>query len=365
MGITRLADITGLDRIGLPVFVAVRPNSRSVATSQGKGLSANGARLAALMEAAESWHAERVEAPLRFARADDRPGRRVVVDGLPLRAGAAFDPARPILWLAGTSLRDGEPVWLPYELVHTDYRLPQPPSAGCFLIGTNGLAAGASRDEALRHAICELIERDALALWAQEGRRRRPVHPTSVANRDCAGVLDALAAADFAVAMVEITSDLAVPTWLAVIADRRDRSGHVGLGSACHPDRDRALLMALLEAVQVRTSYIAGARDDLDPEEFTEAGRLGKWRWVEPLLADEPCADLPVGPAAGYGDAGKDVELLLERLAARGLGEVVAVDLDQADIGIPVVRVLVPGLEGPCDDPAYTPGPRAIAVRRA
>ena len=78
MGITRLADLTGLDRIGVPVFAAVRPNSRSVATSQGKGLSRDAARVGALMEAVESWHAERPPGPVRYASARDLAGLPLV-----------------------------------------------------------------------------------------------------------------------------------------------------------------------------------------------------------------------------------------------------------------------------------------------
>src|SRR5207249_2958495 len=70
-GITRLADVTGLDRIGLPVFQAIRPLSRSVSVAQGKGLTADAARASALMEAVETWHAERIDRPLRLARERD------------------------------------------------------------------------------------------------------------------------------------------------------------------------------------------------------------------------------------------------------------------------------------------------------
>src|SRR5713226_979938 len=60
MGITRLGNITGLDRIGIPVAVAVRPNSRSVSVSQGKGLDLPQAMASALMEACEGFHAEEI-----------------------------------------------------------------------------------------------------------------------------------------------------------------------------------------------------------------------------------------------------------------------------------------------------------------
>ena len=67
-------------------------------------------------------------------------------------------------------------------------------------------------------------------------------------------------------------------------------------------------------------------------------------------------------PATTGADAKDQVRFLLDQLAARGLGEAAVVDLGRAEIGIPVVRVVVPGLEGPADDPGYVPGARALAA---
>ena len=60
MGITRVAVLTGLDTIGIPVAAAIRPNSRSIAQHQGKGATLDAAKASAVMEAAETWHAESV-----------------------------------------------------------------------------------------------------------------------------------------------------------------------------------------------------------------------------------------------------------------------------------------------------------------
>src|SRR5580700_8911003 len=78
MGITRLGNITGLDRIGIPVAIAVRPNSRSVSVSQGKGLDLTQAKASALMEAAEGFHAETFDAFSRARYADLMAGGQVV-----------------------------------------------------------------------------------------------------------------------------------------------------------------------------------------------------------------------------------------------------------------------------------------------
>ena len=102
MGITRLADVTGLDRIGVPVFQAIRPLSRSVSVSQGKGLSPDAARASALMEAVETWHAERIERPLRLARERDlAQAARVIDTG---RLPAASRVARRSRWTRAPSV---------------------------------------------------------------------------------------------------------------------------------------------------------------------------------------------------------------------------------------------------------------------
>src|SRR5690242_11549896 len=90
VGITRLADVTGLDRVGLPVVLAVRPLGRSLAVSQGKGLTREQAAVSAILEAMELHHAERHRRPLRYGRDDEFAARLRLVDleQLPYRQGA-------------------------------------------------------------------------------------------------------------------------------------------------------------------------------------------------------------------------------------------------------------------------------------
>src|SRR5258708_9957373 len=67
MGITRIANLTGLDRIGIPVVAVYRPNSRSISVSQGKGANLAAAQASGLMESIEAYHAENINLPLRLA----------------------------------------------------------------------------------------------------------------------------------------------------------------------------------------------------------------------------------------------------------------------------------------------------------
>ena len=118
-------------------------------------------------------------------------------------------------------------------------------------------------------------------------------------------------------------------------------------GMGCHPDRSVALLRALTEAAQSRLDFISGARDDPAGWEY---GR-GANEEVPPAsaadLAARRTATSPPLPSFDSDSFDADVAWELSALRAAGISEVVAVDLAHEDFGIPVVRVIVPGLEGP------------------
>ena len=172
VGITRVANITGLDSIGLPVVAVYRPNARSIVVSQGKGLDLMAAKASGLMEAIEGHHAENVRLPLRLASRAEllRQGSRVVdTDRLARISVGTFHDHRRILWCEARDLLSDSSCWLPYEMVHTDFTLPLPTGTGCFTMSSNGLASGNHLLEATSHGLCEVVERDAMALWEMRG----------------------------------------------------------------------------------------------------------------------------------------------------------------------------------------------------
>ena len=363
MGITRLGNITGLDRIGIPVAVAVRPNSRSVSVSQGKGFDLAQAMASALMEACEGFHAEEA-GPFRTACYRDLAAREPVVDPAALgSAGKAFDPAAEIGWAAGWDVLRDEPCWLPADIVHTDYTAEP---SGYFLAGSNGLAAGNHLTEALIAAICELIERDAIALWQAGGIHRQAaseIDLESVDDADCRLLLDQYAAAGITVRLWNATTDLDVASFLCQIRDPSpgdpERLRRF-VGAGCHPDRAVALSRALTEAAQARLTYIAGIRDDLLPAHYREPENADIADALFDALAQQSGRlALRDAPHFAGDDLTDDVRAVLRRLAVAGLTRVVAVDLTRAEFGIPVLRAVIPGLEADPRHPAYRPGSRA------
>lgn len=367
MGITRVANVTGLDRIGVPVVVVYRPNARSLAVSQGKGMNLEAATASGLMEAAELFHAEHIERPLKLGSHSDLSHSHEFIDiaRLPRVTNCHFDRSLVTLWIEGLDLLSGEPRWLPFESARANFTLPPPPGSGCFDCSSNGLASGNTKTEATCHAICEIIERDATALWNRNApgiRARTGVNLQSVKDEACREVLGKLEAADFDVAVWETTTDIDVPAFFCLIADRRHSASHHGVGAGAHLAPNIALLRALTEAVQVRTTYISGTRDDLLPEEYSQQHRAGKARIAARLLAEHaPVRDFSAITDRSQVSFTADLEWLLDSLQSAGVREVVSVDLSKSRFGIPVVRVVIPGLEGPDDHDAYVPGER---VRR-
>lgn len=367
-GITRVADVTGLDRIGIPVVMVCRPNSRSVAVSQGKGLTLDAARASGLMESFETWHAERITLDLKLGSHADlsRHYRLVDVGSLPRGSESRYHDDLPLLWIEARSLAAGDSLWVPYEMVHTNYTIPRPTGHGCFHASTNGLASGNHFLEAACHAICEVVERDATTLWHQRDDNSRAatrLAPGSVDDANCLAALQILSDADFRVLIWDTTSDVGVPSFYCVIMDEANAEEHPGAGAGCHPMRGIALLRAITEAVQTRTTYIAGSRDDIGPEEYERSGILDKHRAIRSLMNGSAAPrDFREGPDKEFDTFEQDLDWLLEKLSAAGLGPVLAVDLSDAALPIAVVRVVVPGLEAPHDDDDYRPGPRALAI---
>ena len=369
MGITRVANVTGLDRIGIPVVMVCRPNSRSIAVAQGKGLDLDAAKASGLMEAVESYHAERINQSLKLNSYNDLSHSHPLadVDALPRLAGSNFHPNLRILWIEGRDLPANAPTWLPYEVVHANYTVPLPTGSGCFVASTNGLASGNHQLEAIVHGIAEVIERDSTSLWNQmeiSRQSRTRIDLKTIDDDTCHDVLDKLERAELSVAVWDTTTDLGIPAFYCLITDNQSDLAHSGEGAGCHPARHIALLRALTEAVQVRTTYITGARDDLLPTEYTESGIVQKLRRARKLMnAQGPTRDYRSVPMQDFRTFEDDLCWILERLRAIGIEQVIAVDLTKAEFGLPVVRIVIPGLEGPHDHDAYVPGPRARAVR--
>jgi ribosomal protein S12 methylthiotransferase accessory factor len=356
MGITRLANVTGLDTIGIPVVMACRPNSRSLAVAQGKGLDLDAARASAAMETIEAYHAENVRLPLRLATFEqlrESAAHVVDVDKLARTPDSAFHADLPLLWIEGDDWMHNQRVWTPFQIVHTNYTANMRFDLSSFYSSSTGLASGNHALEAVSHAICEVIERDADRMFARLPESEQDlmrVDLATVDDTDCQIVLACYERAGVAVAVWEITTEIGVPAYRAVIVDRSPdplRPVCPAEGSGCHPARHIALLRALTEAAQSRLTTISGARDDMlraQYERILEDWNVSALRARALLNGSRTFGQAPSFAADTFGD---DVRWLLGRLSDAGLDRVIVFDLTLPPLNLPVVRVVIPGLDLP------------------
>jgi len=355
MGITRLANVTGLDTIGVPVVMACRPNSRSLAVAQGKGLDLDAAKASAAMESIESYHAERITLPLKFSSYREfRAGHPVVdVEQLPRAAASRFHPDLPILWIEGEDWLRRDKVWLPYQLVHTAYCSSHAFDVTSFAASSTGLASGNHLLEAASHGICEVVERDAHMLWShlpEQDQEARRIDLNTIHHPDCLELVRRYHHAGVAVAVWDVTSRVGLAAFHCTIAERSEdplRRLYAAAGSGCHPVRHIALLRALTEAAQSRLTAISGARDDMLRHTYVgyrDPDNLLHFRTRASIPGSRCFSDVPSFEADSFEE---DVAWELGCIQKAGFHRVIVLDLTHKEFGLPVVRVVIPGMSIP------------------
>ncbi|HEX4087278.1 MAG TPA: YcaO-like family protein [Trebonia sp.] len=333
--ITRVADITDLDDIGLPVHLAYRPTSQTYAVSIGTGESAPQSRVSAVMESIEAWHAENLELPIIVRAPAAALSLGYDVRALDLAHRSPLTPATVLDWVTGRGLLTGREIMAPVDFIRLDATAAPDWSRVLFRPTSNGLATGNTEAEAVLHGLHELIERDSVAAHLESPRAgRRYVDPAGCRNPSTRRVYEALLAADCTVLVCDITGSTGLPCYDATIWSTDVPVRYGGFG--CHVDRGIALGRALAEAAQSRLGAISGARDDLDP---------GMYRAMTP--PPEPVETASFPQDAGW-DGGGDLQSVIRHaasLVASVTGaEPFMVRLDHPDIGLPAVKVLAPGL---------------------
>jgi ribosomal protein S12 methylthiotransferase accessory factor len=340
VGITRVADVTALDRTGIPVVQAIRPASRNLSVSQGKGATLEAARASAVMESIELWHAEdlgHVPQTVLSAR-EMRYHNAVPHESLRWATAQPEAFALPMPWLRARSWRSDGEAWLPRWMLELDFTEPESLPLRLFRRTSNGLASGNCLEEALLHGVCELVERHAVHLAAAEPHRRVPLREDSVAVDWLRAPIERIRAAGMKLALYDLTWEVGIPTAMVDLA--APDIPNVWRGSGCHPDPAVALSRALTEAAQSRLTYISGARDDLP--------HFGGPETAYAMFAgfQEPAAVRRLDELPGFSTASvaADLDAAVERLAAHGF-TAFWVDLTHPDLGVPVAAAFIPGLQ--------------------
>jgi ribosomal protein S12 methylthiotransferase accessory factor len=349
-GITRVADITNLDRIGIPVFSCIRPTAEegAITVYNGKGATVEESRISAIMEGIERYSSELHNRKVHLAPYEEMLAHGQVLDPKDLILPENANVDRPIPWVEGYDIANNREIIIPAHAVF--HPLPRN-FLPLFRTNTNGLASGNTLEEAVFHALSEVIERDAWSLV--EASRDTGTSVINIDDTACLGMQKKFADAQVDVRVRDITSDIGIPTMAAIADDvllKDPMLLTIGIGT--HTSARIAVMRALTEVAQSRLTQIHGAREDTTLAElrkkmgYDRAKRINAY-WFK----DNGVVDYNRIASCDSDDFLTDIQFVTEALKKQGLDRVIVVDLTREEIGIPVVRVIVPGLEVFAMDP--------------
>ena len=328
--------------------------------SFGKGSTAEQGEASALMEAIERYsgifQGDEIRVTRRFT--DFPPGDAILPNDVLLFSDAQYErdqastttvpdetsspPARfdrsaKIEWSPVWSLRDQRFKYLPTGLLYFFYRGP-----GQINADSNGCAAGNTLAEAIVQGFLELVERDAYAIWWYNRLQRAAVALGQFNDSYARDLQSQLADAGRRLWVLDVTIDLEIPTFVAILHWMQNGQENIEFGSGAHFDARIALLRALTELNQfLSIGLMGGGTGEKSSLDGTTPLRLKEHPFLIP--GDNPAVQLGFDSKFGRLDAREQVSACV-RLAERAGLDFLVLDQTRPDIEVPVVRVIVPGM---------------------
>lgn len=315
-----------------------------------------------LMEAAEHYSARfcQYDVVVGSYRQLSQQGHDCVhVDEIIVPALCGLSDDLVLEWVCGYDIVNARETFVPLNAVMCPYAPQQGPRP--FYSSTNGLSSGATRIEALCHALCEVIERDAQAIFAAQEFIRPMVRELLGLSREAEDLspkaqaislgelpqptdilVKQIQQSGLSVLLRNLTATAGIATIDCTILERSDAgNGQAYRGSGAHPDARVALLRAVSEAKESHLTWVQG-----DSEGRPKIRRLSHGE-IDQLFdgAEFDWIAFRELPSTQNERIDQDVELLLSRLPASGLDRVIVFDMTRPEIEIPVVRVVVPSAE--------------------
>ncbi|MGD1835271.1 MAG: YcaO-like family protein [Nitrososphaeraceae archaeon] len=383
IGITRISDITYMDKLYIPNYSAVLPGTDDyIWVYSGKGPTKKHAKASAVMESIERYSALPNFYKKKFIQGthNELSKSHKILHPNEIIEPTSIQYSNEMImdYVEGYDLINQETILVPSTLSLFRYT-PSYPSINPFAFHhTNGLASGNVIEEAICHALCEVIERDAISL-AQLQTSAIPYHilhniilnlkrnnlniqnihkekfvddnsifpDVELSDLEYEPVRKLIKKFDkfhIPLSIKNITSDIGIPTFnVGCVEWISENYGYLAEGHGTHPDKRIALMRAITEVSQTRTANIHGARDDLRKINYGDNNSDDKNSWQFMQSKDK----IKFSEINTYTNNNilDDIKLILNNLKKAGLQKAIVIDLTNDEIKIPVVRVIVPGME--------------------
>ncbi|WP_296884950.1 YcaO-related McrA-glycine thioamidation protein [uncultured Methanobrevibacter sp.] len=353
-GITRITEITHLDRIGLPVFSAIRPTSQDGAISiyGGKGISVEHAKASAMMEGFERYSAEKQNENTVTGSISEISTKGNVIDIETLTLPKDFKKENidslNLEWNICHDLISGEDYYVPSNAIYHPYVSNDNTVQSLFKSNTNGLASGNSLDEALLHGMFEVIERDAWSIFELTHKNSSQIDLDSIESDVVNDALLKFSENKINIKLMDLTADINVPTIAASADDTLLKdAGLLTLGIGTHLDPEVAILRALTEVAQSRATQIHGAREDTVRADFARTAGYERMKRINKHYFQEEDEKIALSDIKNNSTDSitKDIDIVLNELKANEIEHVLYYDLTRPELDVNVVRVIIPTME--------------------
>ncbi len=349
-GITRITEITHLDRIKIPVFSAIRPTSQGggVSVYAGKGVGLSQAKASAIMEGFERYSAERQDKDnVLVASIHDIGGDYIDPETLILPRETQQFSSFEIEWSTAFDLIDQKEYYIPTNAIYHPY-VPENGCRALFKGNTNGLASGNVIEEAILHSMFEVIERDAWSLYELTRKNSKQIDLNSIKSDLINQLLDKFQNNGIEIRLIDITADIKVTTVLASADDTLTKdAGLLSIGIGTHLDPEIAVLRALTEVAQSRATQIQGAREDTVRADIVR--KVGyektKKKYKHYFNDNKNLINFDSIENRSTGSLKDDINTVVEELKDNGIEHVLYKDLTRPEIGVNVARVIIPTME--------------------
>lgn len=267
-GLVRIANITNLDYLNIPVYIGLRPRGKTLCVSAGKGLNHIDSIVSAGMESIEIDVAERVDQTEYFHSSYSQLSESVQIpfDLIPSYKSSQFSANTVATWMKLYGLNTGTSFYYPACLITLDKTYLSEP-LNTFPWSSNGLASGLTTSDAILSALYEVIERDAWSCWESYNRKHcipfSAVLEDSIPFESTKNLISKIKDATLDVVINPLATDIGIPVYRCLLLNPSDQAGAISLGFGCHHIDEIAINRAITEAVQARAVYISGARDDI------------------------------------------------------------------------------------------------------
>lgn len=349
-GVTRIAEITHLDRLGIPVYSAIRPGAADGAVSiyAGKGATKSQAKASAMMEAFERYSAEiDQEDTVNFSRGTYLEMEKAVDPETLILPPLSYESQKTELeWVKAVEVNDEQDYLVPANAIFHPY-IPESGSV-IFKSNTNGLASGNRIEEAVYHGITEVIERDAWSIFEAKKESKNEVDCEGIENPLIRDMLQKFKKTGIDVKLLDLTADIKITTIAAVSDDTVLKDpALLSLGVGTHLNPEVAVIRALTEVAQSRATQIHGTREDTNRAVFMRKAGYNRMKrinkhWFNDEYKLVNIKDLKDKSKSNFRE---DIETCTKILDKNGFKRIYYVDLTRRQVDIPVTRVIIPGLE--------------------